>query len=226
AEYRLYLAGTNTPVVLDRFAVSYTATNLLVGHGYPVLITSEDNLGRESGGASLLAGTLVPNPAQTVAHSFYGITRVAWEWVVPEEVIDRFLVYMAETNFTAVAGMTPAVSTRGHSADFHLVTGKAYYFAVTTRNIAGCDSSGLPLRVIAHTPTGTTAPTVLQPGSYADGVFTIITDGPLGAAYVLQSSTNLTDWVRLQTNSPSVLPFSVMVTNEPGMNMFYRVKVE
>jgi hypothetical protein len=82
--YRVYLDGIATPVELDRFALSYTATDLLVGnrdpaarsrsvptvadhpgmdgptadplveYGYPVLITSVDNLGRESDGASLL----------------------------------------------------------------------------------------------------------------------------------------------------------------------------
>ena len=35
AAYRVYLAGATTPVTLDRFALSYTATNLLLGHGYP-----------------------------------------------------------------------------------------------------------------------------------------------------------------------------------------------
>ena len=225
--YNVYLAGASTPVVLDRFAVSYTATNLLVGHGYPVLITTLDNQGRESDGASLLAATLVPNPAQTVANSFYGITRVAWERVQPEAVIDRFLVFMAETNFTSVAGMTPAQSTRGHAADFpNLLTGKTYYFAVTTRNIGGCDSWGLPIKVVAHTPGGTNAPIVLQPGGYEDGVFTIIADGPLGADYVLMESANLRDWVRLSTNTPAVLPYSITVTNVPGLNRFYRVLIQ
>jgi hypothetical protein len=225
--YNVYLAGASTPVVLDRFAVSYTATNLLVGHGYPVLITTLDNQGRESDGASLLAATLVPNPALTVAHTFYGITRVAWERVQPEAVIDRFLVFMAETNFTSVAGMTPAQSTRGHSADFpNLLTGKTYYFAVTTRNIGGCDSSGLPVRVVAHTPGGTNAPIVLQPGAYDSGVFMIIADGPLGADYVLLESPNLRDWVPLSTNTPAVLPYSATVTNVPGLNRFYRVLIQ
>ena len=225
--YYVYLAGAMTPVVLDRWAVSYAATNLLGGHGYPVVVSTLDISNRLSQGASLLAATLVPNPAQTVANSFYGITRVAWERVEPEEVIERFLVYMAETNFTSIAGMTPAQSTRGHSADFpSLLSGKTYYFAVTTRNIGGCDSSGLPIRVVAHTPEGTNAPIVLQPASYSDGVFTIVADGPPGADYVLMESTNLRDWVRLSTNTPAVLPYAVTVTNVPGLNRFYRVLIQ
>jgi len=135
--------------------------------------------------------------------------------------------YMAVTNFTSVAGMTPIQSTRGHSVDFpSLVSGRTYYFAVTTRNIGGCDSSGLPIKVVAHTPGGTDVPIVLQPGSYDAGVFTIIANGPLGAEYVLMESTNLRDWVRLSTNTPAVLPYAVTVTNVPGLNRFYRVLIQ
>ena len=218
--------GTNAPVLLDRWATSYTATDLLPGHGYPFVVQTVDNSNRVSEGASVLAATLMPNPAQTVANSFYGITRVAWEWLEPDAVIDRFLVYMAETNFTSVAGMTPAQSTRGHSADFHLVSGKTYWFAVTTRNIGGCDSTGLPIRVVAHTPGGTTDPTVLEPGGYTNGVFSIVVNGPVGAEYVLQGSENLRQWVPLQTNAPAAMPYAVTVTNVPGLNRFYRVVIQ
>ena len=222
----MYLAGASTPVVLDRWATSYTATHLLAGHGYPVVIRTLDNSNRVSDGATLLAATLVPNPSQTVAHTFYGITRVSWEELQPAEVIDRFYVFMAETNFTSVAGMTPVASTRGHSADFSLVVDKTYWFAVTSQNIGGCPSTGLPVRVIAHTPGGTNAPIVLQPGAYDSGVFTIIADGPLGADYVLLESPNLRDRTRLSTNTPAVLPHAVTVTNVPGLTRFYRVLIQ
>jgi hypothetical protein len=140
----VYLAGSTNPVVLDHWARSYTATNLLVGHGYPVAIRTLDISNRLSDGSSLLAGTLVPNPAQTVA----------------------------------------------------------------------------------HTAGGPTVPTVLQPGWYANGVFSLAVNGPIGADYVLVGSTNLMDWVRLQTNTPMAMPFILTVTNAPGMNGFYGVLVE
>ena len=227
AAYNVYFAGAATPVALDRFVLSYTATNLLMGHGYPMLITTVDNSNRESGGASLLAATLVKNPEQTVAHSFYSITRVAWERVQPEEVIAGFKVYESEADFTSVAGMMPARTTRGHSCDFiNLTVGKTYYFAVTTVNIAGSESANLPIHTVAFTPTGENRPIVLQAGSYRDGVFTIQVDGPVGADYVLQGSTNLTDWVRMSTNSAPVLPYDLSVTNMFDTSHFFRVLIE
>lgn len=225
AAYYAYLAGAATPVVLDRFATSYTVTNLSFGQGHPFRITTVDNQGRESDGASLLAATLALNPAQTVVSSFYGITRVAWQWVQPDEVIEHFLVFMAETPCTSVIGMTPVQTTHGHSVDFHnLVVGKAYYSAVATRNIAGCDSTGPPLRVVAHTPCAA-EPTVLQPAGYSNGVFRTMMDGPVGADYVLEGSANLHSCFPLQTNSPAAMPLAVTVMNVPRVDRFYRVLI-
>jgi hypothetical protein len=156
-----------------------------------------------------------------VATAFHGATRVAWERVQPEEVIERFEVFMAETNFTSVAGMAPVRTTRGNSVDFPGLTfGQTYYFAVITKNISGCDSRELPVGVVSFTPTG------LQPSIYADGMFSIVVNGPVGADYVLLGSTNLSDWVRLQTNTPAALPFSVTAPNMPGPTRFYRMLIE
>lgn len=226
AAYYVYLAGTTTPVVLDRWATNYTATNLLPGHGYPVRISTLDISNRVSQGASLLAATLVPNPTQTVVNSFYGTTRVAWAAVPTEAVIDRFVVYLAETNFTSVAGMKPAASTRGHSVDFTgLVIGRTYYFAVTAVNIAGCDSSALPVRVVAHTPDPTTELPVIQFGDILEGTVSFEVSGPPGAEYVLLGSENLEDWFPLSTNTPTATPFTITwpIGIEPAQ--FYQVLV-
>lgn len=226
AAYHVYLADSATPVVLDRWATSYTATNLLAGHGYPVRISTLDISNRLSDGATLLAATLAANPAQTEVYSFYGITRVAWERVEPEEVIERFLVYLSETNFTSVAGMPVALSTRGHTADFaNLSEGKTYYFAVASKNIAGCESIGMPIRVVAHTPGGPTPPTELRIVDYSEESLSIVISGPVGPEYVLQGSTNLVHWLPLQTNRPTVLPITMTATNGPAGQEFFRVLV-
>ena len=135
-------------------------------------------------------------------------------------VIADFAVYVAETNFTSIAGLTPVGTTRGHSADFPgLTPGQAYYFAVTTKNIVGCESLELPLRVVRFTPTE------LQVGGNPNGVFSVVVTGPRGAEYVLEGSGDLHNWFPLQTNAPAAMPFAVTVTNVPGVDRFYRVLI-
>jgi len=223
AGYRLYLGGGVTPVALDRFAVSYTASGLLPGHGYPVRITTVNNTNQESTGASLLTATLVPNPAETTVNTAYGGTRVSWERVQPEEVIQDFSVYIAETSFTSVAGMSPVLTTRGHWADFtDLIGGKTYWFAVTTRNIGGCQSVDLPVRVVSFAPTELQAPVI------EDGALSFTVNGPLGTQYVLEASSDLREWVSLETYTPTAMPFEVTapVTSAPGVSWFYRLLMQ
>jgi hypothetical protein len=45
------------------------------------------------------------------------------------------------------------------------------------------------------------------------------------ATNLLVGSTNLIDWVRLQTNTPTAMPYILTVTNAPGMNGFYGVQL-
>lgn len=158
--YRVYLGGAALPLVLDRTATNYSATHLLPAHGYPLRLTTVDVFGTESGGASLLAATLLPHPPNVVAVPFDGMLRLTWDHAEPNELVDRYAVYLAETNFTSVAGKTPTLLTRARRADLTgLVNGKTYYAAVTTINIAGGESTQASPR------SGTPAP---RAGSFAD----------------------------------------------------------
>ena len=57
-----------------------------------------------------------------------------------------------------------------------------------------------------------------------NNVFQLNLSGTLGASYVLQSSTNLTDWVNLSTNTPATSQFNLSDTNNTGIPCnFYRV---
>jgi hypothetical protein len=71
-------------------------------------------------------------------------------------------------------------------------------------------------------------PVVLSPLGVADGEFSAnVTSGTIGPDHVLQGSTNLTDWVRLSTNTPTVLPFTLTDPNAGAFpKRFYRVKLE
>jgi hypothetical protein len=53
----------------------------------------------------------------------------------------------------------------------------------------------------------TTNPPAISAAAYADGIFTFQVDGDVGPHYVIQGSTNLTDWEFLFTTNPAVMPF-------------------
>lgn len=53
----------------------------------------------------------------------------------------------------------------------------------------------------------TTNPPAISTSSYADGIFQLQVAGDVGPNYVIQASTNLTDWESLYTTNPAVMPF-------------------
>jgi hypothetical protein len=64
----------------------------------------------------------------------------------------------------------------------------------------------------------------LTGSSFASGQFRLTVSGDSGPDYTLQASTNLLNWIPLQTTSPVVFPFSFSdpsATNYP--QRFYRV---
>ena len=80
----------------------------------------------------------------------------------------------------------------------------------------------------------TSALFVVQPPAYftstaalGSNVFELNLSGTLGASYILQTSTNLTDWVNLSTNTPATSEFNLIDTNTGGAPYrFYRVLEE
>ncbi len=140
AEYRVYFAGATASVVLDRFATEHTISGLLPAHGYPFRITTMNKFGEESGGASLLAATLLEHPANLEAEPFDRMVRLTWDHAQPTELVQWYAVYVADADFASVAGMTPISQTKAAQADLSgLENGRTYYFAVTTVNTAGCE---------------------------------------------------------------------------------------
>lgn len=97
-----------------------------------------------------------------------------------------------------------------------LVGGATYYFAATTYDSAG-NESGFSNEAIYTVPTGAT--TLTLPIRTA-GQFGFTVSGTTGAQYVVQASTNMVNWVSLQTNTA---PFN-FVDNAAGsfQQRFYR----
>jgi len=62
---------------------------------------------------------------------------------------------------------------------------------------------------------------------FSGGAFQMTFAGPIGSNYILQVSTNLTQWTSISTNSPVTSPFTL---SDPGAlgatSRFYRVLQE
>jgi hypothetical protein len=70
---------------------------------------------------------------------------------------------------------------------------------------------------------GAGTPITLTPLSFAAGDFTLQFNGNVGPSYILQASSDLTTWTALSTNTPSIMPFTVIDTNAGSFNhRFYR----
>lgn len=70
----------------------------------------------------------------------------------------------------------------------------------------------------------TTNPPAISISSYANGIFQLQVTGDVGPNYIVQGSTNLTDWESLYTTNPAVMPFQwidLEASNFPAR--FFRV---
>jgi hypothetical protein len=98
-----------------------------------------------------------------------------------------------------------------------LAPGTTYYFAATTLDSAGNESGFSNEASYAMPVTPAALATATRPG----GGFGFTVTGDAGQPYVVQASTNLLDWISLQTNTA---PFLFTDTNAAGFNQrFYRV---
>ena len=79
---------------------------------------------------------------------------------------------------------------------------------------------------VVGTAQYTIAPGVffLSPGGFTNGVFQMALAGPAGSNYVLQVSTNLTQWISINTNTPATTPFVLSDPNtNTALSRYYRV---
>ena len=212
ASYRVYFAGASVPVVLPPTTTSHTFTDLLPAHGYPVRVSTVDRFGFESAGASLLAATLMPNPAPLSSRGFNGMVRLKWDHIEPFALVKQYAVYVAFTNFTSITGMTPVLLTRDRQADVTgLINGTTYYFAVTTINLVGGESpevktvSAAPDSVVGDyadlVVTNFVVPVSIYPGKSEVLSWQVVNLGPNQTARQDQTAVNAwTDRLLLSAN--------------------------
>jgi uncharacterized repeat protein (TIGR03806 family) len=64
-----------------------------------------------------------------------------------------------------------------------------------------------------------------SPGEFTNGNFQVQISASTNQTYILQGSTNLVDWVSIDTNSPAVTPFYLLDPNATNFNQrYYRVQ--
>ena len=105
---------------------------------YTIKLTSLDNDGNESTGASVTGYTLLDNPTGLTVNPYSGQVDLSWSAVQPSANLQEYRVYMSISAFTSVEGMTlktTAASTTAKIAG--LTNGTPYFFAVTAVNKSG-----------------------------------------------------------------------------------------
>jgi hypothetical protein len=104
------------------------------------------------------------------------------------------------TNVITVGNVTSAVISG-------MIPGTTYYFAATAYVANGAQS-------IYSSEVSFTVPpaNMLSSTAYSPGQFSFAVNGVNGSEYVVEASTNLIDWIPLQTNT---VPFTFVDTNTP-----------
>ena len=136
--YRIYFNGAATGTTLDSGLNTFEQTNLSPATAYPFRITAFDNDDHESAGVELTGITWLPNPANLTVSPYSGIIDLSWDGVEPSVYVDHYAIYVKETAFSTVAGMTPTLTVTGTSATISGLTNNVnYYCAVTAVNLSG-----------------------------------------------------------------------------------------
>ncbi len=140
--YRLYLDGT-LAVEVAPDVLTYTLTALTPGTGYQLILRTVDSLGNESAGISLAAATLLPNPNGITTTPFSGKVKLDWQPVLPTNFIKNYAIYVSQTDFVTVEGMTPTLLVDNATTSAFvagLTNNVPYYFAITTINVSDGES--------------------------------------------------------------------------------------
>jgi hypothetical protein len=195
-------------------------TNLVVAFTYNGSIKAPTNSGSytvvgtvmDVNYQGIVTNTLLINPAATPAGVGKSVT-LAWNPSSSPNVAGYKMYYGTAchcyTSSVAVGNTTNATISG-------LSPGTTYYFAATTLDSAGAESGFSNEATYAVPVTAAALTAAVRSG----GQFSFMVSGDGGQHYVVQASTNLLDWVSLQTNAA---PFLFTDTNTAGFNQrFYR----
>ena len=165
------------------------------------------------------APTLNPIGNQTInAGAILNVASVASDPDVPPQVL----------TFSLTAGPTNAIVNSGTGAiTWRPTVAQANTTNLFTVNVA---DNGTPVLSASQSFNVTVNPLtnpVLGSATYAGGQFSFsVTSGTTGPDYILQASTDLMNWVSIQTNSSPTLPFTATDTNVADFPVrYYRIQL-
>ena len=154
-KYKVYVNGEPEGLDLVASENRFEKTGLTLATAYDFKITSIDADENESLGATFQGITLLANPANTVVTPYSGYVSLSWEMSVPSQYVKQYQIYVSDTVFTNVDGMTPRRTATGLSANISGLTNDTlYYFAVTALNLSGGEQT--LVTAVSGTPTNDT----------------------------------------------------------------------
>ncbi|MBU1456813.1 MAG: hypothetical protein KKD01_19010, partial [Proteobacteria bacterium] len=114
-----------------------TFSELATASGYSFAITAVDEDNNESGAATTIGATLLPNPEKVEIIPHSGYVSLSWSAVAPTQYVKHYAVYVSTSEFHSIVGMEPnRISDTPSARVARLENGTAYYFAVATINLS------------------------------------------------------------------------------------------
>ncbi len=151
ATYKVCFGDDDQGETLPKEQNSYEKTGLTPAAAYKFKVITVDNDQNLSDGTQVTGVTLLANPVNLAAEPYSGYVSLSWEGSTPSQYVKRYAVYLSESDFATVAGMTPVITTGDVKARVAGLTNHtAYYFAVTTVNISGGEDKAV--KAVSATP--------------------------------------------------------------------------
>lgn len=156
----------------------------------------------------------------TSLYSLGASANISWN-SSPSSSTAGYLVYYGTSSGNYITAVLVPSKTATNVTINGLTTGAKYYFAAAAYDGASNVSALSPeiSGVIGSTSSSAGAAAMTSPHASA-GQFSFTVSGTSGSKYVVQASTNLVNWVSLQTNTS---PFSFVDANARQFSRrFYR----
>jgi hypothetical protein len=165
-----------------------------------------------------LAGALFVG---TSLNSFGASASISWD-SSPSSSTTGYLVYYGTSSGNYITAVLVPSKTATNVTINGLTTGTKYYFAAAAYDAASNISALSPeiSGVIGSTATTSPGRAAMTAPHASAGQFSFTVSGTAGSQYVVQASTNLVNWVSLQTNTS---PFNFVDANAHQFTRrFYR----